>query len=321
MSLHALIDAGRGWDAEYASGLSNHLPMALTALAALGADEARLQQFAAGYSTRLRPAPAREEWPAGDPWAGRLGDVAAWPAYRSLFGQWLQYESVDAVLAQALPQLMPGVGAAAFHGLIRVAAALRAGHADELADALAYWACRWLDLGQHQAAGRVADPARLLARLPAAATSGGLIFERMRAAAAQPGFNAVVAQWKPGEQAEQGLARLARLAARIHAASGGFTALHLVTSAHAMRLLLPFVDEPLPALRSYWRAFAAAVAASGAADGALPDPRPWDELVAAALAQADDHVIKLVDACREEQQAHGGDCDWQRAATRALAGA
>ena len=315
MSLRALLDDGRRFDAEYAGGLSNHLPMALVALASLGADDARLAAFAQHYAQRLAPAPAPVGWPAGDAWASRLGELESFAAYRDLFEQWIGHESAASVLQQALPVLMVGVGANAFHGIIRTGCAVRAGHHGELANGLAYWACRWLDLGMSRAAGRTLDPARLLARLAPLAGRADLIYQRMQLAAATPGFAAVVNQFKVTDDTLQ---RLARLAARLYAGSGNFTALHLVTSAHAMRLLMPFVEDPAPALRSYWRAFAAGVMAAGLQAGEPPASRPWPDLVAAAIASPDEHLVKLVDSCREEQRAYGGAEDWQRAATCAV---
>ena len=44
--LRALLDRGARFDAEYADGLANHLPMALVALQAMGASKARLEAFA-----------------------------------------------------------------------------------------------------------------------------------------------------------------------------------------------------------------------------------------------------------------------------------
>jgi hypothetical protein len=88
-----------------------------------------------------------------------------------------------------------------------------------------------------------------------------------------------------------------------------------------VRVLLPLVGEPEAAVAAYWRAVVAGVVASRVdlvTPGRAPAPRPWDELVAAAIASDDDHLIKLVDACREEQKAHGGALDWQRAATRVV---
>ena len=316
--IELLDDSGR-FDAEYgATGLSNHLPMALAALKRLGADDARLTAFAKTYSARLRPAPAAAVWPAGDPWRAQLGQPAAWPAYRHLFLYWLVSEGAEAVLQQALPRLLQGCGAAAFHGLIRTAYAVQAGHGQELADALAYWACRWLDLGPLPPAGSRADPAPLLRALDQPVPAGALIVDRMIAAAAHPDFNAGTAGLRIDDHT---LPRLARLAARLYARSGNFTALHLVTSAQALGVLLPFIDDTPPALAAYWRAYAAGFVASGAVLGRAPAARPWPELMAAARASDDDHLIKLVDACRQAQALAGGADDWQRAATRGTQGA
>ena len=316
MDLIDLIDAGATFDAEYAGGLSNHRPMALLALARLGASQARLNDFALAYSVRLQPAPPHTPWPAGEAWARHLGDRAAWPAYRDLFLHWLITEDAGDVLRQVLPTLMRGCGGAAFHGLIRTAYAVGATHRRELADALAYWACRWLDLGDDGgAAASVDDPATVLRRLHAVHSGAGLIFQRMQAAALTPQFRATVQQLRlQGDT----LPRLAALAAQAFAASGNFTALHLVTSAHALRLLMPYLDDPLPPLCAYWRAYAAAVCVAGLQAGTAPAPRPWAELKAAALASDDDHCIKLVDSCLAEHAAYGGAGAWQQAATRAL---
>ncbi len=332
MSLLALLDHAATLDAEYERHLSSHLTMALSALRRLGASDERLDAFAARYARRLAAAPPMAHWPAGEPWRSRLGDPAAWPAYRDLFWHWLVTEGTAPVLAQALPMLMQGCGAAAFHGLIRVGYAVQAGHGRELADALAYWACRWLPLGLQppdrparpaRAAGTVADPLAVLQALNMPKPAGGLIAVRMHAAALRPGFERAVAPLRMGADV---LPRLARSAARVYAASGNFTALHLVTSAHALRVLLPLMapqgSAPVPearaALAHYWQAYAAGWVASGAVLGRATAPLPWPELVGAALASDDDHLIKLVDACREEQQAQGGAPDWQRAASRAV---
>jgi hypothetical protein len=324
MTFIELLDASGQYDAEFDSeqftGLSNHLPMALAALKRLGADDARLAEFAAGYSRRLRPAPAAAEWPAGDPWRARLGKPDAWPAYRHLFLHWLATEDADAVLQQTLPTLMAGCGGAAFHGLIRTAYAVPSGHGQELADALAYWACRWLDLGASPPAGQRVDPAPLLKALGQPVPAAGLIVDRMAVAAHHTGFDAATAPLRIDAQT---LPRLARLAARLYARSGNFTALHLVTSAQAMGVLLPFIDDTtlaLAAVASYWRAYAAGFVASGAVLGRAPTARPWAELMAAARASDDDHLIKLVDACQQAQAAACGADDWQRAATRATTG-
>lgn len=323
MTLRQLLDQSAGFDAEYGHNLASHLPMALTALARLGAADGRLAEFADRYSGRLHPAPPSEPWPAGDPWQSRFGDPRAWPAYRSLFNEWMDHEGAPAVLEQTLPALLRGVGAAAFHGPIRAAYAIAAGHSHALADALAYWACRWFSLGTAPLNGREPDPEVVLAALGIAKPRRPLIAERMALAAEHPAFGRVASGLHI--ETDRTLAQLATLAARLYAASDNFTVLHLVTSAHAMRVLLPWLDEGdvTEALGHYWLAYAAGHAASGIADsaaaGAPPRaPRPWSEIVAWAIASDDDHAVKLVDSCREQERVYGG-AVWREAASRAVA--
>jgi hypothetical protein len=320
--LNRLLDEGATLSPEYGEGLSSHLPMALTALQRLGADARRLRAFAAHYTQQkaMQPVPPPQAWPSGDAWQGRFGDIAAWPAYRGLFRAWIAHEGIGDVLGQVLPALMRGCGGAAFHGLLRTAYALQARHADELADALAYWAARWMDLGTPAPGGTGADPAAVLRGLALPKSNEPLIAARMLAASRRRAFAPAADALRIDADT---LPRIARLAARLYARSGNFTILHVVTSAQALQVLLPWLDpsDVEPAVAHYWRAVVAGVAASGIdlnALGRAPTPRPWDELVAAARASDDDHLIKLIDACREAQQRQGGAPDWQRAATRVV---
>ena len=316
MSLQQLLADGVRQGPEYGDGLSSHLPMALVALHRLGADDARLQAFAAHYGRRLPLAPATERWPAGDAWTGRFGEVGAWPVYRSLFTDWLEAEGGEAVLQQVLPRLMPGCAAAAFHGAIRLAYAVQTGLVSEVADSLAYWACRYQPLGTlPDRPGREADPQPLLRRLRAGASTRPLIAQRMADAARSPALQTETARLAIDGQTLQ---RLARLSAMAYAGSGNFTALHLLTACHAMRVLQGFIDEPLPALRWFWQAWASAVVAAGLQVKTAAPLLPWNRIVPVALASDDEHLIKLVDSCRAETRVYGGD-DWRRAASRAVA--
>ena len=330
MTLHALLDANLQLDAEYDGGLANHLPMALVALQALGASDARLQAFAATYRRKLVSAPTAADWPAGEAWGSRLGVAGAWSAYRSLFAQWLTRDGHDAVLRQALPALMSGCGGAAFHGLIRTACAMRSGHDGELADGLAYWACCHLQLhaGAGEDEGDTDDPGMVLQALRHALdgwrANQRLIVQRMQAAALQAAFAPQTRRLRIGADS---LGALARLATRLYAQGGNFTVLHLVTSCHALRLLLPYLDEPLPALRSFWAAYAAGAASLPDSAWALvPQPLPlplptavvdWPQIAAKAISADDEHVIKLVYSAREEHRHYGWE-DCRQAAVRAV---
>lgn len=316
-----LLDECALFDAEYEGGLSNHRSMTLVALAHLGAPDEHLRAYAARYSQRLTAAPPAQSWPPGQAWAQDLGQRPAWPIYRDLFMQWLRHEYAGDVLRQAVPVLMQGCGAAAFHGLIRTAYAMQAAHRQELADALAYWACRWLDLGAEPVEGLLPDPEPLLQRLRRVPSKADLIFQRMQVAAAQAPFQApfqaTVQQLQVNDQT---LPRLAVLAAQAYAASGNFTALHLVTSAHAARVVLAELepDDVLLALQPYWRAYAAAVCVAGLRPLPAVPLLPWASIVSRALTSDDEHEIKLVHSCREQERALGG-AVWQQAASRAVA--
>ena len=313
-TLAELLDDGAAYAAEYDDGLGNHRPMALLALHRLGATDQRLKAYAATYSTRLEPAPAPQAWPSGDAWKGRFSQREAWPAYRALFAQWIAIESAPVMLAQVLPGLMPGCGAAAFHGLIRTAYAMAAAHEQELADGLAYWACRFMPLGT-MGTGAEDDPVSLLRLLKAGTSGARLIDQRMRDAASSGRVNQMVSRLALGAARPEVLARAAALA---YAGSGSFTALHLVTATHAMRVITPYLDEPGTAWHWFWQAFATAVVA------AALKPRPaapllaWDQIIEAAIMSDDDHQAKLVYSCREEETVYGGQ-DWQRAASCAVA--
>ncbi|MFO1266190.1 MAG: questin oxidase family protein [Rubrivivax sp.] len=195
--VHALLDEAAAWDPEYGGCPICQPTCRWRWWRWRGWVRAKRGcVFSARYAAykQLVPARPRGEWPAGDAWRGRLGRRAAWPLYLDLFQQWIAHDGASEALSQLLPGLMPGVGAAAFHGLIRTAAGVRAGHAGEVAQGLAHWAAWYLPLGSMvplaEASGRPqADPVRLLRQLHAGATGTGL--NRMKAAAASGRWNAV----------------------------------------------------------------------------------------------------------------------------------
>lgn len=319
--LHAQLDRAGAYDAEYGHNLANHLPMTLTALQRLGASTEQRDGFAQRYAQAhgLHTAPRIERWPPGMPWRDRLGDPAAWPAYRGLFRAWIEHEGEGAVLAQVLPWLMPGVGAAAFHGLLRVSYALAASHSNEVADGLAYWACRWFDCGHATVGAKAQDPAELVTGLHIVTAPRNLIAERMALVAATPAFRSAMQRWTVN--ANDTLPAIARLAAEHYAASGHFTLLHVLTSAQAMHALLPWLNE------SDRDQAVACYAAAGAAAWISATPRPaapsealrWSQAVERVLSGAqrdNEHAIKCVDAAREWDRIDPHP-RWLAAATRA----
>ena len=324
-TLHTLLNRAQAFAPEYHGSLSTHLPMALVALHSLGADAPRMEAFFAAISARLNPAPAAAE--ACKDWLALRGDRAAFACVRAHFVQAIHEHGRDAVLRQTLPLLMDGVGAVAFHGLLRTASATVAQHDAELASGLAVWACGYLPLSSLVAAQsadtNTVNVADWLAHMAADGNAwrddhSPSITANMRAFVRTPAFRDGADRIKVHDGT---LRELATQALAIYLRSNNFTALHLTTSAHAVRLLMPWCGAPLIAVRYYARAYAAGVAASGVAlDAPMIDVNvlPWPDVLAAGSASDDEHVIKLVYACHEEWRATG-DAGYQRAASLVVA--
>lgn len=338
-TLHRLLDDHLRLPPEYRSQLSklqlsNHLPMALQALHAMGAGETRLRAFRAAYVPRFEGACAPPPANAVADWRALRGQADAYPALLASFMAMQDALGTEATLRRVLPDLWPGVAAAALHGLIRTAHALESGHAAETAHALAYWAWRWQPL----AAPSIATLSALRATPPAAPGAmtfsdwstalaqqaegwrpeGGLISQRMDAAQAAPAYQALAGALAPAPEL---LKALATFAAQRYAQTGNFTLLHLCTGCRAARVLLPFAEDPEAASRYLLRAYTAGYLASGAgvAETAAPiAPLEWDAVRHAAMASDDEHVVKLVHACREQAAAYGAG-PWLQAAARAVA--
>lgn len=324
------LDRCAGLSPETGAALSDHLPMALHALHALGAPPDRLAAIFARQAPRvpLRGLPALPIRPAGS-WPAHAGQLALFEPLHATFDAWARRDGPAALLASVLPRLLPGVAAVAFHGLIRTGHGVAAGHAGEVVTGLAYWAARSLPL--LDAATLAAVPQQLalpdwlaaVQALPAPTPAPqGLIADRMRGWATSPGFAAVAPALAIDDRT---LPALARHAAALYAGSGNFTVLHAVTACHALTVLQPW----LPAAPRAWQPVAVALAAGLRASGlaaidrpapATPDPAlPWPLLRHRAIGSDDAHVIKLVQACHA-LHLRSGDPVFQAAASRAVAG-
>ena len=310
---------------EFRGGLSNHGPMAVEALDALGHPE-RIAGFVERYATRLED---RVDAPPLPDWTSALGDPTATAAIAASLRARLDARSMDAFVAETVDVLAPGVVAAAFHGPLRAAHAYRSlsrrdspARRDELVEGLAYWAARYQTLpgepGRHAQPGH--DAASVLASLPIlpeAERLDGLILDRFGPLRTLPGFVDAIERFdpharRPRETLDALVAACARLYLGTQRARSRFVYLHGVTGTAAVRRLLPALsDAARSRLVAYHVQAIAAVHATHAEDGDALSRR-WTapaiepkQIAALAAQSSDDHTIKLVEACLDEH-ARGG---------------
>jgi Questin oxidase-like len=327
--LHATGPEFDGW-------LSNHGPMAAEAMVRRG-HAGQVHRWLDVYMRRLEEFP-RGTGPIGSEWQDALGDprrIADWTVYfrREVSGQsWRQ------ALETWWPRLLPGVAAAATHGVIRVGHAVRAlmddgedaDHLAELAHGLAYWAARWQPVPGVPAAGpppataRTEDRGRAgagptaadaLAAVPRIADQSGGIGDRLARLAELPDWPAALAAPQIPASAEAlepwlaGLVDAAVLRYLRYGHGEGIMLVHSATAPNAVLRTLPVLDRQLwaPSVAASWAATAALTAIYGPGDAApragLPDApageRPAEETFARAVEHGDEHVIKFADTATD----------------------
>jgi hypothetical protein len=342
--LHAMGPEFDGW-------LSNHGPMAAEAMVRHGHGDV-VGSWLDGYMRRLEEFP-RGMGPIGPGWREALGDprrIADWTAY---FGREIGEQPWRQVLNVWWPRLLPGVAAAATHGVIRVGHAVRAlqeggdddSHVAELAHGLAYWAARWQIVptghaGASAAAAkgrmRATTPLEALVAVPRIAEQSGGVADRLARLGDLPAWPPALAGFSVPAAPEQIRARLASLvdAATLrylfYGHGDGVMLVHSATAPNAVLRTLPALDAGLwaPSLAAAWAACGALTAVYAPAEPApreqLPEPPAGaasrEEIASSIFAQAvehgDEHVIKFADTAIDVF-ARTGDPDAIAAALRA----
>ncbi|MFC4495123.1 hypothetical protein ACFPA8_13380 [Streptomyces ovatisporus] len=302
--------------------LSNHAPMAVEALVRHGQAPA-VHRWIDRYRDKLddMPPPSSPVTDAG--WQDALGDpgrLADWTVY---FAHALRDRHWQEVLAEWWPRLLPGISAAATHGVIRVGHAVRtlldgADGADsgnsatdmhgqgprrtELAHALGYWAARHQPLPGVSVLPAASSPADGLAAVPRIGSQDGGIRERLAQITELPG-----APSPEGPDPEHVRARLKDLvrAATVryatHAHGSPVMLVHAATAPNAVLRTLPALPPELwqPSLDAAWSAAAAVTAAYTPAAGEPPVQAPRgltaQDVFERAAAHGDEHAVKLTD--------------------------
>jgi hypothetical protein len=252
--------------------------MAALALLGIGAPAQTAGDYLTNYQKRLEPI---EQAPVG--YRDDLAEMRE--AVRAL--------GSERVLARELPALISGWARDAYHPLIRIAYGYQFGIPEEVAAGLAYLKWCGADHTLERLAGDIQErdqgPASLFAAVRACATP----------VTATRNFNACLNEVSMNPRFAAGAAlcpyplRAASTEAlRIFAGTHDFFALHLVTGAHAYRVLYPLAGPRRDQL--FMLGLLAGYAAVGAPPyrSTIPVREPSNDLLVAALG-TDEHRIKL----------------------------
>lgn len=319
-----ILDALHATSAIYDGGLANHGPMAAEALVALG-EEARAAAYIDAYSTRLEWRTEVAPLPEADR-ASALGAVERVEEWIAAYeAEVADGASALDLLARDWPTLAPGLVGAGWHGLLRIAHAVRSlARADtpsrhrELAHGLGLHAAAHHPLPGDPGANPSLAPLDALDAVPlvpaAQRRTAGYIVDGLAPVDNLEGFaDAVGAVDLDALAPPDALSQLCAAAARMYLNHGGRSIhlLHGITGTSCLRLLLDRLDEAgqRAAVGYGFQALAALRAAHGADPGAPGDVAEAGvseaDLRDAAEAADDEHAIKLIEAALREYAGAG----------------
>jgi hypothetical protein len=310
---------------EFGGGLSNHGPMAAEALLRLGRVES-IEPWVTTYIKGLEEAPHAAS-PIGDAdWREALGDVRRVADWESYLDRELAEAPWREVLVRWWVRLLPGISAAATHGVIRTAHAVRAltdeatpQRVAELGRGLAYWAARYQELAGRPRTGGTATLDEALRTVPVLRDAPeGLISTRLAALDRVEGFPESVTRLEPPTDVPTALDELTAAFAVVYLERGHqnpIPYIHGVTAPAAVRMALPQLppEHWRPSYDAIWQATAALHSAYGAGparplplDGNGAEAISLDDLIEQAVATGDEHAIKFTEACIRQ---HGNIAD------------
>ena len=300
------------------NGFSNHAPMVIEAMAALGRGHAAAD-WLVQYRARIAPLPAATGAIDPDDWRSALGQDARFSDWVALLSRDIATNGWRRMVTTWVPRLTDGFFTAACHGVIRVGHAVRAlrdrdtpERRRELAYAFAAWASEYQDLiavHPEPTYGRF-NGAELLAGITlldrGLRKNDGAITRAVAQLAKQPAFaqeSAQLACTDPMSAVRDlALSAVDVFLHNAHTPLGVIVFTHGVTASAAVRHLLGELEaedqrrllrEALTSLAALHAVYAESPLEVGPAESALDA----ESLADAAIAHGDDHVIKLTEAC------------------------
>jgi hypothetical protein len=321
---------------ELANTFSNHAPMAIEAMCALGRGDAALP-WLERYRKGFVPRPAPRDRITEANWRDALGQPRRFADWAAFFARELGEQPWRQVVERWTARLAPGIVAAAMHGVLRTGHVVRAlGVEDtparrrELSDGLAYWASEFQRLPSAPRARARALPSAAIASVATIPLEQRGEFGSLTGALGQldafTPFRTTLDAVDPEPDPAGFLSDLTLTFARVYLANARdwlttIAFIHTVTGPSALRPMLGLLDAETQrlALAHAWEA-SAGLYATYATESRLPvvaTAPAAEDLVERALACGDEHGIKFTEVCLREHR-HRGDPAFLAAAAHAI---
>ena len=327
-----LLEVNQKYLPYYDDKLSNHLSMALIALYKLDAAPEDLERFNEAYQHKLVLAEADSALVDINlsNWKDYLGEHRYHLSFLSFFeGELRRLNSISEIISVYFSELAAGIGAAAFHPLIRLSYALILDNIPdkiysllkkklkkiiekEVVISLAYLADSYLLLHEPESAfpQSIDEAVESLFSIKDRGLNvpkGGLIFERMQRVSASESYAALN---RLLNSSETHLSRIAAAILELYCVNPDFIMLHALTSCHALRVVLPYVKNKAQVIQSYWSALVAAILCvdfSQFHQAPHGECKNWPELFSRARASNEEHMIKIAYSTHEEYVHYNND--------------
>ncbi|WP_298770043.1 questin oxidase family protein [uncultured Shewanella sp.] len=243
------------------------------------------------------------------------------------FKHQLQIEGTHTVLHRFLPQLIPGLAASAFHGLIRLSYAIQVNNDHEVAMALAYWCAEFqaIELGDSTTSETLSSIMTRLAPVGAEHRfKPRIIVNRVDEMVSLLRQRKAVCMPKKIDFDD-----VRQFCVGAFYAQNDFTLLHTVTTCQAFSTIMPYLTDIEGSVRILWKAILVAYLSTGLhyfdvtayplKNAAEPIEVDFETIIAQVILSCEPHVIKLVYTCFCEYQQYQDPLYFQLA-KRAISG-
>ena len=301
-------------------GNSNHAPMVAETLLTLGRPDAVIP-WIEGYQSRFQDHPPLRHPISPTDWREALGDDQRSADWVAFFDRALAEAPWQSVLRDWVPPLVPGLMAAATHGLIRTGHAVRSlavrvtpPRLHELAEGLGNWAATYQGLpGKPSGDQHRYPPAEAVRQVKRVHGPDfdprGSIVQQIKGLDEVPEFGDVVTLVDTSGDLSRFISELTATFAGIYLANptGLIAFVHAVTAPSALRLIVPYLAEADARLaaRYAWQACAGiyawyATTPAPAPGTFTPPTEDIETLIDRAVAARGAHSIKFTEACLRE---------------------